>query len=200
MLYAETSGKRQRQVVGDLVIVAWVVLWLVVGMYLHDLVTVLAVPGEALSDAGTSMASGADRVADALDGAPLIGGGIAAPFTALGDAGDDLAGVGAATRAAAHRLALWLSVLVSGVAIVGVAAPYGAWRLRWSRRATAAARLRSDPGTARLLALRAVVSRPLHELQAISDDPFRDVEERPEALAALELGRLGLQAQPPAVR
>jgi hypothetical protein len=200
MLYAETSRIRHRQMVWDLVIVAWVVLWVVLGLHLHDLVTVLAVPGEALSDAGTSIASGADRVAGALEGAPLIGAGIAAPFTALGEAGEDLAGVGDSTRQAAQRLALWLSVVVAGVAVAVVTVPYVAWRWRWSRRATAAARLRADPGTARLLALRAVVSRPLHELQDISADPLRDVEERPQELAALELRKLGLREPPPPAR
>jgi hypothetical protein len=200
MLYAETSRIRHRQMVWDLVIVAWVVLWVVLGLHLHDLVTVLAVPGEALSDAGTSIASGADRVAGALEGAPLIGAGIAAPFTALGEAGEDLAGVGDSTRQAAQRLALWLSVVVAGIAVAVVTVPYVAWRWRWSRRATAAARLRADPGTARLLALRAVVSRPLHELQDISADPLRDVEERPQELAALELRKLGLREPPPPAR
>lgn len=198
MFYAEISPARHRQVVWDLVVVAWVVLWVVLGMHLHDLVTVLAAPGETLSDAGMSIASGADRVAGALDDTPLIGGGIAAPFSALGDAGEDLAGVGEKTRQAAHRLALWLSIVVAGAAVAAVAGPYVAWRLRWSRRATAVARLRSDPGMVRLLALRALLSRPLQELQDISADPLRDLEERPEALAALELRGLGLREEPPA--
>jgi hypothetical protein len=45
-----------------------------------------------------------------------------------------------------------------------------------------------------------VVNRPLHELQAISVDPLRDVEERPQALADLELRKLGLREQPPPAR
>lgn len=196
MLYAETSQLRTRQVVWDLVVVAWAVLWLLLGMHLHDLVTVLAIPGEGLSDVGTSIASGADRIAAALDDTPLIGGGIAEPFAVLGDAGQDLAGVGEQTRQSALRLALWLSVSVAGVAIAVVAAPYLRWRVQWSRRATVTARLRDEPGTARLLALRAVVSRPLTELVRVSSDPLRDVQERPLALAALELRELGLRSDP----
>lgn len=196
MLYAETSRVRTGQVVWDLVVVAWAVMWLLLGMHLHDLVTVLAVPGEGLSDVGTSIASGADRVAAALDDAPLVGGGLAEPFSVLGDAGADLAGVGEQSRQAALRLALWLSVSVAGVAIAVVVAPYLRRRVQWSRRATVAARLRDEPGTARLLALRAVVSRPLTELVRVSSDPLRDVQERPLALAALELRELGLRSDP----
>lgn len=196
MFYAETLQMRSRQVVWDLVIVAWAALWLLVGMHLHDLVTVLAVPGEGLSDVGNSIASGADRIAAAIDDTPLIGGGIAEPFSLLGDAGEDLAGVGEEARQAAHRLALWLSVSVAGVAVAVVTAPYVFWRVRWSRRATMAARLRDEPGTARLLAMRAVVSRPLQEIVRVSSDPLRDVQERPLVLAALELRELGLRSDP----
>lgn len=196
MIYAETLQVRSRQVIWDLVIVAWAVLWLLLGMHLHDLVTVLALPGEGLSDVGTSLASGADRIAAALDDTPLIGGGIAQPFSQLGDAGEDLAGVGEQARDAALRLALWLSVSVAGVAVAVVAAPYLFFRVRWARRATMTARLRDEPATARLLALRAVVSRPLREIVRVSSDPLRDVQERPLALAALELRELGLHSDP----
>lgn len=197
MLYAEDPSRRRRQVVRDAAVVAWGVLWILLSMHLHDLVTVLAIPGDALSQAGSSLASGAERVAGALDDAPLIGGGIAAPFAALEDAGTDLAGVGGTTRQAAHRLALWLSVLVAGVAIGAVAVPYVVGRLRWSQRADRAARLRSDPSLLRLLAVRAIATRPIDELQGVSDDPMRDLEARPEALAALELRALGLQTAQP---
>lgn len=195
MIYAETLQMRSRQIIWDLAVVAWTVLWLLLGMHLHDLVTVLAIPGEGLSDVGTSLASGADRIATALEGTPLVGGEIAEPFSALGDAGEDLAGVGEEARHAALRLALWLSVSVAGVAVAVVAAPYLFWRVRWSRRATVTARLRDEPETARLLAFRAVVGRPLEEVVRISSDPLRDVQERPLALAALELRELGLRGR-----
>lgn len=197
MFYAETPQMRHRQVVWDLVIVGWATLWVLLGMQLHDLVTVLAVPGEGLADVGRSLASGADRIAGALDDAPLVGGGLAAPFSSLGDAGTDLAAVGERARDAAHRLALWLSLLVAGTAVGVVAVPYVWWRVRWSRRASAVARLRDQPGATRLLALRAVLGRPLEELHRVSDDPVRDVQERPEILAGLELRDLGLRVDRP---
>lgn len=194
MVYAETSAARTRQVVGDLVVALWVLVWIAVGMHLHDLVTVLAAPGEGLAAAGASLASGAERIAGVIDDAPLIGGGIAAPFSALSETGRDLASVGAATRAAAHDLALWLSVAAAAVPILLLGAPYLWYRAAWSRRAAAAARLRAQPGTVQLLALRAAVTRPLEELHRVSEDPLRDLAERPHVLAAIELRRLGLHA------
>lgn len=195
MLYAETPTIRARQVVWDLVVVAWIVLWVVLGMHLHDLVAVLALPGEELAEVGTSLAAGADRVASAIADTPFIGG-MAAPFSALGDAAGDLVGVGEATQRAALRLALWVSLFVAGAAIATVTVPYLLWRRVWVRRATAASRLRELPEAVRLLALRAVVNRPLEDLVRVSQDPLRDVQERPEVLAALELRDLGLRGGP----
>lgn len=195
-IYAETPPVRTRQIVSDIAVAMWIVFWVVVGVQVHDLVTVLAVPGEQLSEAGASLASGARRIRDAVEGTPLIGGGLAAPFAALGDAGRDLGAVGEATRRAAHRLAWWLSLVTAGAPIALVLVPKLLGRMAWMRRASAAGDLRDDPGAMRLLALRAVATRPLHELRAVSADPVRDLEERPELLAALELRDLGLRGRP----
>lgn len=193
LLYAETSGRRTWQILGDVAVVAWVVAWVVLGAQLHDLVTVLATPGEGLAAAGASLASSAERIADAVRDTPLIGGGIAAPFSALSGAGQELASVGQATREAAHDLALWLSIVIAGPPILLVAFPYLLRRAWWARRATATARLRDEPGTTQLLALRAVVHRPLGQILRVSTDPLRDLGERPHVLAALELRELGLR-------
>lgn len=191
-IYAETPHVRTRQVLADLATAAWIVLWVAVGLQVYDLVMVLAVPGDQLSDVGTSLADGARRIRDALEGTPLIGGGLAAPFGALADAGRELGDVGEATRRAAHRLGLWLGLVSAGVPIALVLAPKLVRRTAWSRRATAAVRLRDDPGAIQLLAFRAVATRPLAELHAVSSDPLRDLRDRPHALAALELAELGV--------
>lgn len=193
LLYAETNGRRARQILGDVAVAAWALAWVVLGTQLHDLVTVLAAPGEGLAAAGASLASGAERIASVLGDTPLIGSGIAAPFAALSGTGQELASVGQATREAAHDLALWLSIVVAGLPILVVAAPYLLRRASWARRATATARLRDQPETVQLLALRAVVTRPLAQILDVSTDPLRDLGEHPHVLAALELRDLGLQ-------
>lgn len=195
-IYAEQGGVRARQVAIDVAVLLWVALWVTLGMHLHDLVTMLAVPGEGLTQVGGSLARGAAGIAGALDDVPLIGEGVAAPFSSLRDAADGLVRAGETTREVAHRLALWLSVIAAGAPIALVLGPWLAWRVLWARRASAARQLRDDPASIRLLALRAAATRPVRELQAVSDDPVRDLEERPEALAALELRRLGLRPPP----
>jgi hypothetical protein len=192
-IYADTPSRRVRQVVCDLAVAVWIVSWVVLGTHLHDLVSLLAVPGAQLADVGTSLSSAGDRLAEVLRDAPLVGAGLAAPFAAFGEAAGGLVDAGETTQRVANRLALWLSVMVVGAPISLVSVPYLWSRVRWSRRATAAARLRSDPGSVRLLALRAAVDRPLEQVLAVSQDPVRDLEERPELLAALELQGLGLR-------
>lgn len=193
MVYAETSAKRTRQIVGDILLVMWIAVCVSVAAQLHDLLLVFAVPGRELADVGSSLSAGADRVGDAIRGTPLIGERVASPFAALEDAGARLTDVGLETRQAAERLALWLSVAAASGPIAVVALPYLLWRMTWSRRAGVVSRLRTEPRMVELLALRAAANRPLDELERVSDDPVRDLRERPHVLAGLELRSIGLR-------
>jgi len=71
-------------------------------------------------------------------------------------------------------------------------------RLRWIRRAGVASGVRDQPAGRDLLALRALASQPLNELAKLGPDiaqSWRNGDaEAVDALAALELRRLGLKA------
>ena len=54
-LYADTPILHARQIVSDLWMVAWIVLWVWLGMKLYDLVLLLGVPGQKLADAGSGL-------------------------------------------------------------------------------------------------------------------------------------------------
>jgi hypothetical protein len=73
-------------------------------------------------------------------------------------------------------------------------------RVRWIRRATAAVGLREGTAGRDLLALRALATQPLRRLAAIDPDPvgaWRSGDESTvEALARLELRRLGVRLRP----
>lgn len=192
-LYAETSSMRARQVVWDLVVIAWVILWVMLGRRLHELLAALTGPGEQLADLGVSLGSSAERIVDAFGDAPFIGGEITAPFVLLRDAAGDLVHVGEAAQQAVLQLALWSSIAATSASVLLVVVPYLLWRATWVRRAATARHLRDRPGAVRLLALRAAVRRPLEQLHDVSNDPMRDLEEKPQVLAALELRALGLR-------
>lgn len=196
MWYAETTGRRAAQVLADASVLAWVVLWWWLSRVIHDLVTALGAPGRGLAGASDRLASGFRDVADAVDGAPLVGGVLGSPFAELADAAETIGGVGTAQDAAAAVLADWLSAIVLLAPVVAVGLVWLVVRARGARRAGSARRLRAR-GDHDLLALRALVTRPTRQLLAVTDAPVADWRAgRTEALAALELRRLGLRSRP----
>lgn len=193
--YAETTGRRVRQVLADLGMLLWAWVWWRLGRATHDLVAALGAPGRRLESTGDRLAAGFRDVADAVAGTPLVGGALGSPFDELADAAGSVAGVGAAQDAAAAALADWLFVLVVLLPVGAVGIAWLLLRVRGARRAATARDLR-DRGLDDLLALRALTSRPLRELLAAAEDPagaWRAGETA--ALAGLELRRLGLRAR-----
>jgi hypothetical protein len=199
-VYAETASRRARQLLTDLLVVAWVTASVLAGLAVRRLVDELARPGQAVEQAGNRVANGMGGVQDQLGRVPGIGGGLRAPFQRLGEAGQALAGAGAAQQQVVHELALWLGILVALIPVVVVLMVWLPGRVRWIREATAASRLRRDLGAddLGLFALRAIAHRPLRDLRRVSPDPVADLQRGDYgALAALELRALGLR---PAIR
>jgi len=193
--YAELPNVRLRQIVGDLIALACILVAVWAGMRLHDLVTQLAEPGRLLETAGTDLAERAGASAEGLANAPLVGDLLSSPLRAVADGGRALATAGASQQESVLDVALALGLataLVPTVAILVVRVPP---RLAAARRAAMAARLRDAGAGAgeELLALRALTSRPLEELLAVAPDPM-EAYRRGEhaALAALELRANGL--------
>jgi hypothetical protein len=192
--YAETPDLRRRQVLADVVVVLWVLVWLRVGRAVHDGVQRLAAPGVELEQAGAGLSGGLSGAAERAGSLPGVGGGLRAPLDTAAGAGDALAGAGVAQQAAVGTLALLLALLLGGLPILWALSRWLPDRLRWSRESTAARALRGD---VELLALRAATSSSLHELAALGPDPVTRWRaghaDAAEALAALELRRLGLR-------
>jgi hypothetical protein len=200
-LYAETGALRSRQVIGDLALVVWVVLWVRLGLRVHEMVLRLGGPGEAVERAGEQLAgtgaSGGARVEDL----PLIGGALRRPFDAIASGGESLVRAGELQQDAAASLALVVALVLAGLPILWLAGRYLPWRTGVVREATAAARLRDAGAGPELFALRALSNRSLAQLASVSADPWADYRAgRHDRLAALELDAVGIQtdAPPPA--
>ncbi len=195
-VYAERTGYRSRQIVGDLLVVAWVVLWVRVGMLLHDLVARLAEPGERVEEAGQRFAAGLEGVASRVQDVPVVGGALEAPFRGVAGAGRTLEAAGQAQQEVVMTLALWLGVLTALFPILAVGVVWLVVRLRWSWEATVAARLRDESADLRVFALRAVSNRSLRMLRRTVRDPGAALARQQYApLAALELHALGLEVE-----
>lgn len=192
-LYAETSWQRSRQIAADAAVALWIVVWVRIGTWIHELVNRLAEPGRSVESAGGRISSAMEAAGDRLGGLPGVGDTLRGPFDAAAGAGEALGRAGAAQQEAVHTLAVWLGVLLAIIPIGYVLLRYVPWRARWIREASAAARLRIDAQDLHLFALRAVATRPLYELQRVAPDPAAALAAGEyEALASLELGALGL--------
>jgi hypothetical protein len=193
-LYAETSGLRARQVLGDLAVVAWTAAWAWAGVTLYRLVEKLAVPGARLEQAGGGFAGDVAEIQQKVGRVPVVGNELQGPFGRLAGVGQTLADAGATQQQVVHQLALWLGVLVAAVPIVTLLLAWLPRRVSWAREAGAASRLRLAGADLELFALRAVANRPLRQLHRVAPDPAGALRAGEyEALADLELRALGLR-------
>ena len=193
-LYAETSGLRARQLLGDLAVVAWTAAWVWAGVTLYRLVEKLAVPGARLEQAGGGFAGDVAEIQQKVGRLPVVGGELQGPFGRLAGVGQTLADAGATQQQVVHQLALWLGVLVAAVPIVTLLLVWLPRRVAWAREAGAASRLRLAGADLELFALRAVANRPLRQLHRVTPDPAGALRAGEfEALADLELRSLGLR-------
>ena len=196
-IYADRLPTAIRQLATDLLVVIWVYAWIRAGIWVHDLVLKLAVPGQKLESAGTGIA---DNLADAggkVGRVPLVGDQLTQPFTRAAEAARSLTDAGREQQAIVGNLALILALLLVAVPLGLVLFVWLPLRLRWMRRAGLAAAVRDQPAGRDLLALRALASRPLNELTRLGPDiaqSWRNGDASAvDALAALELRDLGLR-------
>jgi hypothetical protein len=196
-LYAQHPALRARQVAADLGMLAWTVLWILVARVVHRAVLVLAEPGRAVEDLGSSVAGNMDSAAEAAGDVPIVGDELAAPFEALSDAGGSVRGAGQAAQDAVGTLALVLAVVLVVLPVGWLLVRWLPARLRYAREAGAARRLLTGTPELEILAARAMATAPLPRLAALpagTGAAWRNGEPTAvRALAALELTRLGLR-------
>jgi hypothetical protein len=192
-LYADLPSVRRRQILGDLFVLGWIVVWIWVGLFLYNLVAFLGIPGELLEDAAQEVAGAFGDVANTVGDAPLLGDALATPFDAAESAVSGIADAGRSQQEAAIRLARWVGVVVAALPITLALLLWLPGRLRWIRASQVASALRND---AALFAMRAIANRPIRELAEIDSAPgsavLRGDDRVIEALAALELGAMGV--------
>jgi hypothetical protein len=196
-LYADRPARAARQLLTDLFVVVWVYAWIRAARWVYDLVEKLAVPGRKLEGAGTGLADNLANAGRKVDRVPAVGDALASPFGKAADAARTLASAGHEQQVIVHQLAL---VAVAAVLAVPLGLVLLGWlplRVRWMRRAGAAAAMRDGVAGRDLLALRALAGQPLRRLAALDPDIAaawrRGDAAAVDTLAALELRGLGLR-------
>jgi hypothetical protein len=93
-LYADTARRRTFQIIVDLMFVAWLVMWVWIGLVVHDGTMALAAPGRQTDESASAMAGQLRDAGGRLDDVPLIGDEVATPFDKAADASDGLDAAG----------------------------------------------------------------------------------------------------------
>jgi hypothetical protein len=195
-LYADGPVRRTRQMVGDVLLVLWVLLWLKLANVVHDATLALAAPGRKIEAAGSGLAGRLRDAGSAVGEVPLVGDQVRSPFDGAGRAADQIAAAGTAQVEAVEHLAFWLGIAVGALPVLLVVLVYLPLRWRFVREASAGQRFIDSSADLDLFALRAMSNQPMHRLARISPDPVRAWRDGdPEvvrALAVLEMKDAGL--------
>lgn len=194
--YATTPARLIGQVISDLVIAAWITVWVLVGLGVHHAIATIARVGTQVKDGATGIADNLGSAGDSADRIPLVGDTVAKPLRAASEAALDLAGAGQNLNTTSTWLAVLLAIAVAAPPILAVGMPWLFFRVRFFRRKWTVIALAQTPAGEQLLALRALANRPLRKLTEVSPDPvgaWRRLDPSAvQGLAALELRSAGV--------
>jgi hypothetical protein len=194
-LYAELPGRLARQLLADLLAVAWVVVLFRVGELVHDLVLGLQTPASGLNRAGATIAGAFALAAQSVTVVPFVGDELATGLDQGRVAGLAMAQIGQDQYETVSVLAPGSLVLIVLLGVLPLLVLWLPLRVGYARSAAAAVACRADDTG--LLALRALTRVPVRRLRTACPDPTaawrRGDPDAMAALAACELRRLGLR-------
>jgi hypothetical protein len=198
--YPDIPSRRAGTLARDAMLVLLLFLLALLALQVRDAVNGLAVLGEGVHGAGSSVQDGFDSAADAVEGTPFVGDELASGLRDAGEgSGGNVADLGAEGVEKTHQLANLLALVTFGVPalfLLGIALPD---RLGHIRRLTAASKVLGEPESSerrRLVAMRAAFSLPYGELLRFTPDPLGDLEaQRYDALVTAAFDDVGLRPQ-----
>lgn len=200
--YAQSPGRRALQIVGDLLLLAWLYLWVRAGQAVHEATLALAEPGRRLDAGASDVASSLTEAGATAARVPLVGDELQGPFVSAGEAATAIAAAGRRQVEVVGDLALLLGLVVAAIPVLIALLGYVPLRVRFARRAGVARRFVDADADLELFALRAMANQPMHRLAKVSDDPvsaWRSGDRAVvRALATLELRDVGLRLPPAA--
>ncbi|MBM7773450.1 hypothetical protein JOD54_003654 [Actinokineospora baliensis] len=196
-VYAERPDRALRQLVADAAAVAVAALAVWFAVTARETILALRAPGDRLMDAGTALQGTFNTAADKADSIPLVGDSVAEALRSGASAGARVSEAGWRQIQAVEELAYWSTAVLVVVPLAFLLVTWLPLRVRYTRQATGAVRLRAlgDPGLD-LLAARALSTQPLTRLAgagAVAEGWRSGDPAAVRALAGLELRRLGLR-------
>ena len=195
--YPDIPSRRASTLLRDLLTVALLLLFAWIALKVHDAVDRLAVLGEGVNEAGTSVEDGFSSAADAVDGTPIVGDDLADGLRSAGEgSGGNVAELGQEGEDRAHRLADMAGLITFFIPATLLLLVVGPGRIAQVRQLTAAEQvLRAGRASGRTLAMRAAFALPYGQLLLYTRDPLGDLEaERYDALIEAVLDDAGLRS------
>jgi len=197
-LYADQPARRTHQIIGDLISLAFIAAWIILGVWVYQLIAAFQELGVQMQKAGAGFGSTMVELGDTLGAVPLIGAGIRAPFDGASDAGAALESAGQTQQTSVEAVATAVGLFIGIVPVVLILLVWLLPRIRFAVRASEAKRLLATPGGADLLALRALTTLNVTEIARVSEAPAAEWRAGNSAtvarLAQLQLAELGLRS------
>ncbi|OBK24337.1 hypothetical protein A5634_03095 [Mycobacterium asiaticum] len=185
------------QLISDITISVWTVIWVFIGLAVHDAIATIAEAGRQVETGARGVAGNLASAGNGAHNVPLLGDALGKPLDAASQAALDIAGAGHSLDTTASWLAWVLGLAVATPPILAVTAPWLFLRLRFFRRKWTVTALARTAAGQQLLALRALANRSPAKLAAVSADPVGGWRyEDPmviRGLAALELRAAGIR-------
>lgn len=186
-----------QQVVADAVVLAWGIVWFVIGRVVDGAVRSFAAPARRTAEEAAAAAAQFRAGGQQAGSVPGVGDGLSRPFD---EAATTMDGIAATARELAGTIELAATLGGLAVFIVPVLLAVGLWlprRLAHLRRTRSARDLATTEAGLDLLALRALATQPVGQLRGITNDPVQAWRDGDllvvSSLADLELRSLGLR-------
>jgi hypothetical protein len=184
------------QLMSDISVSVWTVIWVFVGLAVYDAISTIAVAGRQVETGSKGIADNLASAGHGVQHIPLVGDAASKPLSSAADAALDLAGAGHNLDTTASWLAVVLALAVASPPILAVTMPWLFLRIRFFRRKWIVTALAATAAGQQLLALRALANRSPAKLAAVSADPIgawrREDPVTIRALASLELRAAGI--------
>jgi hypothetical protein len=185
------------QLISDITVSVWTVVWVFVGLAVHEAIATIADAGRQVETGSKGIAGNLASAGHGAQHIPLVGDAVSKPLTAASDAAMDIASAGHSLDSTASWLAVLLALAVASPPILAVTMPWLFLRLRFFRRKWTVTALAATPAGQQLLALRALANRSPAKLAAVSADPVGAWRHEDPVvmhrLAALELRAAGIR-------
>jgi hypothetical protein len=196
-IYAKRPARMIGQLFGDGFVVLWTIGWAIIGIFVHRVIEILAVPARETARTATRLAENFREAATEAAKVPVAGEQLRRPFDAASVTLGNLITSANDQVTSIERLALIVGWLVFLIPVTIVVAFWLPRRIRFYRQARASQVFLDALPDLDLFALRAMAAQPLYVLAEISDDPVKAWRSGDRAvinqLAEVELRRNGLR-------